>query len=77
MDNWLPSLITPTPSEGYDLAVKLARIAVKKTQPDAAIRDKLRKDYEADADALIAVSHVVAIHFATIAAANDHWRAVK
>ena len=74
MDNWLPSLITPTPTEGYDLAVKLARIAVKMTQPDAGIRDRLRKDYEADADALIAASQVVATHFATIAIANDHWR---
>nr|WP_306268635.1 hexameric tyrosine-coordinated heme protein [Pararhizobium sp. IMCC3301] len=77
MDNWLPSLITATPTEGYDLAVKLARIAVKKTQPDADMRDRLRKDYEADANALIAASHVVATHFATIAAANDHWREAK
>jgi hypothetical protein len=74
MDNWLPSLITATPSEGYDLAVKLSRIAVKKTQPDAAVRDRLRPDYAEDANALIAVSQVVAIHFATIAAANGHWR---
>lgn len=77
MDNWLPTLITPTPTEGYDLAVKLARIAVKKTQPDAAMRDQLRKIYEADADALIAVSQVVATHFATISAANNYWRDAK
>ncbi|MBS9717751.1 hexameric tyrosine-coordinated heme protein [Pseudohalocynthiibacter aestuariivivens] len=77
MDNWLPSLIVPTPTEGYDLAVKLARIAVKKTQPDAEVRDKLRKDYGADAGALIAVSQVVATHFATIAIANNHWRVAK
>lgn len=77
MDNWLPSLMTTTPTEGYDLAVKLARVAVKKTQPDADVRDQLRKVYEADADALIAVSQVVATHFATIAAANDHWRETR
>jgi len=74
MDNWLPTLITATPSEGYDLAVKLGRIAVKKTQPDAEVRDQLRKLYEADANALIAVSQVVATHFATIANANNFWR---
>jgi hypothetical protein len=74
MDNWLPTLITPTPTEGYDLAVKLARMAIKKTQPDAAVRDRLRPGYAEDADALIAVSAVVATHFATIAAANKHWR---
>lgn len=74
MDNWLPSLITATPTEGYALAVKLSRMTVKLTQPDAAVRDRLRPEYAGDADALIAVSHVVALHFATVAAANGHWR---
>jgi hypothetical protein len=74
MTNWLPSLITETPAAGYDLAVKLSRYAVKLTQPDAAMRDKLRPEYAEDAEALIAVSQVVATHFATIAAANDYWR---
>ena len=74
MDNWLPSLITATPGEGYDLAVKLARVAIKKTQPDAAVRDRLRPEYAEDAAALIAVSQVVATHFATVAAANGYWR---
>ncbi len=74
MDNWLPSLITATPSEGYDLAIKLSRMTIKKTQPDAAMREKLRPVYAEDASALIAVSAVVATHFATIAAANGYWR---
>ena len=74
MTDWLPSLITKTPAEGYDLAVKLARVAVKMTQPDAAMREKLRPVYAADADSLIASSHVVATHFATVAAANGYWR---
>jgi len=74
MDNWLPSLITPTPAEGYDLAIKLARVAVKKTQPNDEVRSRLRGDYENHADALIAVSQVVATNFATIAAANNYWR---
>ncbi|MDK3075132.1 hexameric tyrosine-coordinated heme protein [Sedimentitalea sp. JM2-8] len=74
MTNWLPSLKTATPQEGYDLAVKLARVAVKLTQPDAGVRDRLRPEYAEDSDALIAVSQVVATHFATVAAANDYWR---
>lgn len=74
MASWLPTLKTDTPEEGYDLAVKLARVAVKLTQPDAEIRDRLRPVYAEDSDALIAVSQVVATHFATVAAANDHWR---
>ncbi len=74
MSDWLPSLITSTPQEGYDLAVKLSRVAVKLTQPDAAMRERLRPDYADDADSLIAVSQVVATNFATVAAANNYWR---
>ncbi|AAV97308.1 hypothetical protein SPOA0172 (plasmid) [Ruegeria pomeroyi DSS-3] len=73
-ETWLPTLVTATPQEGFDLAVKLSRIAVKKTQPDAQVRDTLRAVYEKDANALIAVSAVVATHFQTIAAANDYWK---
>ncbi|RMF38246.1 MAG: peroxidase [Alphaproteobacteria bacterium] len=74
MTDWLPTLKTATPQEGYDLAVKLARVAVKLTQPDAEVRDKLRPEYAEDAESLIAVSQVVATHFATVAAANGYWR---
>lgn len=74
MTSWLPTLKTNTPEEGYDLAVKLARVAVKLTQPDAAVRDRLRPEYAEDADSLIAVSQVVSTHFATVAAANNYWR---
>lgn len=73
-DTWLPSLITASPQEGYELAVKLSRVAVKMTQPDAAAREAIRLDYEQDASALIAVSAVVATHFQTIAAANAYWK---
>lgn len=77
MDNWLPSLITENPQQGYELAVKLSRVAVKLTQPDADIREKLRPVYAEDAESLIAVSQVVATHFATVAAANGYWRDPK
>jgi hypothetical protein len=56
------------------LAVQLSRVAVKLTQPDAKIREKLRPEYAEDAGALIAVSQVVATHFATVSAANNYWR---
>ncbi|WP_299615993.1 hexameric tyrosine-coordinated heme protein [uncultured Tateyamaria sp.] len=72
-ESWLPSLTTPDPEAGFTLAVKLSRMAVKLTQPDGTLREKLRPDYEADAGALIATSGVVATHFATIAAANQYW----
>jgi hypothetical protein len=73
-DRWLASLRTETPQEGYELAVTLARAAVRMTQPDAQVRGVLRAGYAADAGSLIAISHVVATHFGTVAAANGYWR---
>lgn len=73
-DAWLPTLQTATPQEGYELAIKLSRLAVKFTQPSAEVRDRLRPEYGEDADALIAVSQVVAINFQTVAAANGYWK---
>jgi hypothetical protein len=66
--------MTATPQDGYELAVKMARVAIRMTQPDAEVRDRLRPVYAENADALIASSQVVATHFATVAAANDYWR---
>ena len=71
---WLPSLITDTPQEGYDLAMKLARKAVGMTQPDDKIRKTLRPSYASNADSLTLASQVVAIHFQTVAAANNYWK---
>ena len=68
------TLLTATPEEGRQLAIKMARLIVKATQPDDATRVQLRQGYAEDARMLIEVSHVVAIEFATIAAANDYWR---
>lgn len=68
------SLITKTPEEGRQLAVKMAILVIKATQPDSAIREKLRPIYSEDAAMLISVGQVVATEFATIAAANNYWR---
>jgi hypothetical protein len=68
------SLITKTPEEGRRLAVKMARLVIKVTQPDAAMRERLRPDYAEDAGLLIDIGQVVATEFATIAAANNYWR---
>ena len=73
-DSWLPTLLTPTPEEGYSLAIKLARTGVKMTQPDAAIRDRLRVAYAENADSLMGASQVIAINFQTVAAANGYWQ---
>ncbi len=71
---WLPSLMTETPQEGYELAMKLSRKAVGQIQPDANVREVLRPAYAADPDSLTLASQVVAINYQTIAAANDYWR---
>lgn len=68
------SLITATPEEGFDLAVTLSRRGVTTTQTDREVLHALRPDYAHNADALIASSHVIAVHFQTVAAANDYWR---
>lgn len=73
-ESWLPSLITETPQEGFELAVTLARRGVATTQPDREVLRGGRSKYSHDPDSLIAASEVVAVHFRTIAAANDYWR---
>jgi glycerate-2-kinase len=68
------SLITKTPEEGRQLAIKMSRLIIKVTQPDAAVRERLRSVYAEDAAMLIAIGKTVAMEFATIAAANNYWK---
>ncbi len=68
------TLLTPTPEAGRQLAVKMARLIMKATQPDDAVRAKLRPVYADDPALLIAAGQTVAIEFATIAAANNYWK---
>ena len=73
-ENYLPSLITATPFEGRQLAIKLARKTIGAIQPDASIRQQLRAGYASDTAQLIASAQVVAVEFQTIAQANNYWR---
>jgi hypothetical protein len=73
-DQWLTTLITETPQEGFELAITLSRRGVKYTQPDPEVLHKLRPVYANDADALTAASQVIAINFQTVAAANNYWK---
>jgi hypothetical protein len=68
------TLITATPEEGRQLAVKMSRLIIKMTQPDEEKRTQLRDVYGNDAGMLIAVGQTVATEFATIAAANNYWK---
>lgn len=73
-DVWLQSLKTDTPQAGFELAVKLSRMGVKLTQPSDQVRSHLRAAYEQDSAQLMAASHIIAVHFQTVAAANNWWR---
>lgn len=73
-ETWLPTLQVETPQQGFDLAVSMARRAVKTTQPDIEVLKAGRPVYSVDPSSLIDVSSVTADWFATIAAANDYWR---
>jgi Hexameric tyrosine-coordinated heme protein (HTHP) len=68
------TLITNTAEEGRQLAVKMARLIIKLTQPDEAKRVKMRENYANDPMMLIEIGKTVAIEFATIAAANNYWK---
>ena len=73
MSKGLQTLLTETPEEGFKLAVKLAQKGIEVTQPSEEIREMLRPVYSRNADSLTAASQVVAIHFQTVAFANNYW----
>ena len=68
------TLIVPTPEEGRALALMLARHSIHAMQPDEQVLKAGRPRYSTDPHELILASHVVAVEFATIAAANNYWR---
>ncbi|HLS10988.1 MAG TPA: hexameric tyrosine-coordinated heme protein [Flavobacteriaceae bacterium] len=71
---WLKSLLTKTPQEGRELAIKMARKSIAAIQTDPEVRKKLRKDYAEDTAQLIASANVIAVEFQTIAKANNYWK---
>lgn len=68
------TLITDTPEAGRELAIMMARKTIAAIQTDPDTREGLRPMYANDPDSLTAAGHVVAIEFATVAAANNYWR---
>jgi hypothetical protein len=68
------TLITATPEEGRALAFSIARHTIHNLQPDLDVLKAGRPIYSTSPGSLIAASHVVAVEFQTIAAANNHWR---
>lgn len=68
------TLITSSPEEGRALAITLARHSVHAMQHKLDVLTSGRSHYANDSLGLIAASHVIAVEFATIAAANHYWR---
>ena len=50
------------------------RHSVHAMQKEVEVLKSGRPKYTHDPDGLIAASHVIAVEFATIAAANNYWR---
>ena len=68
------SLITETPQEGRELAILLARRSIRAIQADGEVFKAGRLKHGENPDSLIDVAHVIAVEFATVAAANHYWR---
>jgi hypothetical protein len=68
------TLITATAEEGGALAITLARHTIHAMQKELEVLKSGRLIYANDPLGLIAAGHVVAVEFATIAAANNYWR---
>ena len=68
------SLITASPEDGRALAITLARHSIHAIQHELEVLMNGRAQYAHDPYGLIASSHVIAVEFATIAAADNFWR---
>jgi hypothetical protein len=64
--------MTKTPEDGRALAVMLARNSIHAMQGELETLKAGRAQYAHDPYGLIAASHVVAVEFATVAAANNY-----
>ena len=71
------TLLTATPEEGRALAITLARHSIHAMQKELEVLQNGRAQYAHDPYGLIAASHVIAVEFATIAAANNYWHGDK
>lgn len=68
------TLIKKTAAEGRALAIMLARNSIHAMQGELETLKTGRAQYAHDPYGLIAGGHVVAVEFATVAAANNYWR---
>lgn len=63
-----PSLMTRTPMEGRELAIKLSRRSLTAIRTDSRTQEKFRSDHATD------TAQLIAVEFQIIAAANNYWK---
>jgi hypothetical protein len=68
------TLLTSTPEEGKELAIKMALLIMKHFQPNDLVNSVQLKDIKNDVNMLISISQIVATEYATIAAAKNYWK---
>jgi hypothetical protein len=68
------TLITSTPEEGRLLAIALVRHSLKAMEKEFEVLKRGHPRYSQEPFGVTEASHVVAVEFATIAAANNYWR---
>lgn len=73
-DDYMPSLMTNTPYEGRQLAIKMVRKTIGTIQTNGPAKHRVRAKYAEDPALLMDAAELVAIEFKTIAIANDYWR---
>jgi len=70
----MPSLITATPLEGRQLAMKIVRKTIGSIQSNGEIKQRVRKIYSEDPIMLMRAVELVNMEFRIIAEANEYWR---
>lgn len=72
--DYMPSLITATPLEGRQLAIKIVRKTIGTIQKDGEAKHRVRKMYAEDPMMLMRAAELVSMEFKTIAEANNYWK---
>jgi hypothetical protein len=73
-EDYMPSLITKTPLEGRELAMKMVRKTIGTIVRDPKVKMAVRQKYIDNPQLLMYSAELVAIEFKTIAIANNYWR---
>ena len=60
-EDYVPTLLTPTPYEGRQLAIALARKSIHEMQSDPEVKKEIRANYSKSGPDLISAAQVIAL----------------